>query len=158
MSTPGAPPKRAPRPGRPRRFPPARRTGGPRAPGPSRTTRWARVRGERGQVAIEYVGLLPVLLIVALAAVQLGLAVYAAQQAGTAARAAARVASRQEAGGGTGAGTAGRAAVSDWLTVEISESDSGDAVEVTARVQVPSVLPGVGFGTAQRSVTMPRDD
>ncbi|NEC52522.1 septum formation initiator, partial [Actinospica acidiphila] len=36
---------------------------------------------DRGQVAIEYLGFLPVLLIVAMAAVQLGLIAYTAQQA-----------------------------------------------------------------------------
>ncbi len=42
---------------------------------------------DRGQVAIEYLGFIPILLLVALAAVQLGLVAYTAQQAGTAARA-----------------------------------------------------------------------
>lgn len=41
---------------------------------------------DRGQVAIEYLGFIPVLLLVTLAAVQLGLVAYTAEQAGTAAR------------------------------------------------------------------------
>ena len=56
----------------------------------------ARLRGhgrDRGQASIEFLGFLPILLLVALAVVQLGLAAYAVQQAGTGARAAARTAS-----------------------------------------------------------------
>ncbi|MYX55476.1 septum formation initiator, partial [Streptomyces sp. SID8382] len=45
---------------------------------------------DRGSASIEFLGFLPILILVALAAVQLGIAAYAAQQAGTAARAAAR--------------------------------------------------------------------
>jgi Flp pilus assembly protein TadG len=48
---------------------------------------------DRGQVALEYLGFIPVLLIVGLAGVQLGAVAYAAEQAGTAARAGARAAS-----------------------------------------------------------------
>ncbi|MER5180258.1 TadE/TadG family type IV pilus assembly protein [Streptomyces sp. NPDC002896] len=114
-------------------------------------------RRERGQVAIEYVGLLPILLIVGLLAVQLGLALYAAQQAGTAARAAARVASHDNTD--VDYRTAGRDSVSDWLDVQVELDPVGafDEVKVTAKVDVPSVIPGVGFGEAKRSVTMPRD-
>ncbi|MBI0301417.1 pilus assembly protein, partial [Streptomyces sp. PRKS01-29] len=53
-------------------------------------------RGDAGSASIEFLGFLPVLILVALAAVQLGIAAYAAQQAGTAARAAARTASLDE--------------------------------------------------------------
>ncbi|GHH77387.1 septum formation initiator [Streptomyces sulfonofaciens] len=139
-----------------RRPPRTRQARPPRTRCLPRTRRGDRRSGDRGQVAIEYVGLLPILLLVGLAAIQLGLAVYAVQQAGTAARAAARVAS--QAHPAADPQTAGRAAVSDWLTASISRSGGGfDSVEYTARVDVPSIIPGVGFGTAQRSVTMPRD-
>lgn len=66
--------------------------------------------GDRGQVAIEYLGFLPILVLVGMAAVQLGLIAYTAQQAGTAARAGARSASLRES-----AETACAAAVSSWL-------------------------------------------
>ncbi|CAM5480940.1 Flp pilus assembly protein TadG OS=Streptomyces violarus OX=67380 GN=FHS41_002546 PE=4 SV=1 [Streptomyces violarus] len=46
---------------------------------------YVRRERDRGQVAIEYLGFLPILLLVAMAAVQLGLIAYTAQQAGTAA-------------------------------------------------------------------------
>ena len=57
--------------------------------------RW---RDQRGQVALEFTGFLPLLLLAAVAAIQLGLAGYAAVQAGTAARAAARVAGQEDPG------------------------------------------------------------
>ncbi|MFC8014093.1 TadE family protein, partial [Streptomyces cinereoruber] len=51
---------------------------------------------DRGQAAVEYLGFLPILLLVGLAGLQLGIAAYAAQQAGTAARASARAASSDD--------------------------------------------------------------
>ena len=58
-----------------------------------------RKRRDAGQVAIEYLGFIPILLIVALAGIQIGAVAYAAEQAGTAARAGARAASlRQDVG------------------------------------------------------------
>ena len=111
---------------------------------------------DRGQVAVEYVGLLPILIIVALCAVQLGLAVYAVQQAGTASRAAARAAAQNN--HTIDYRSAGEAAVSDWLTARVDPPKvTYDSVEVTVHVDIPSVVPGVGFGSAERSVTMPRD-
>ncbi|MCL2553125.1 MAG: pilus assembly protein, partial [Actinomycetia bacterium] len=49
-------------------------------------------RRDRGVASLEYLGMLPFLLLVALAGIQLGLAAYCAEQAGTAARTAARTA------------------------------------------------------------------
>lgn len=129
----------------------------------TRTAVLSRARGrgsrpgrDRGQVAIEYVGLLPILLFVALCAVQLGLAIYAVQQAGTAARAAARVASQAHTTADPQA--AGNDAVSDWLDASVDPPAVGyDSVKVTAHVHIPTVVPGLDFGTAERSVTMPRD-
>ncbi|MDX3851676.1 TadE/TadG family type IV pilus assembly protein [Streptomyces sp. AK02-01A] len=113
---------------------------------------------DRGQAAVELVGWIPLLLLVALAAVQLGLAIFAVQQAGTASRAAARVASQSDYMD-VDYETAGRAAMSDWLAqdAEFTAPTAGDAVTVTARVQIPSLLPGVTLGDAERSATMPRD-
>ncbi|MEU7282583.1 TadE family protein [Streptomyces sp. NPDC045431] len=108
---------------------------------------------ERGQAAIEYVGMLGLLLFVAMAVVQLGLAVYAAQQAGTASRAAARAVSLDQGS----AQQAGRAAMSDWLEASFEEARTGDGVQVTARVEVPSVVPGLSFGPIRKSTTMPMD-
>lgn len=107
---------------------------------------------DRGQVAIEYLGFLPVLLAVALAAVQLGLIAYAAQQAGTAARTGARSASLRE----DYAGDCARA-VSSWLDASCAPSYSDKEVQVTSTVVIPSVIPGIGFGEAHRTATMPLD-
>ncbi|MEU1181628.1 TadE family protein [Streptomyces sp. NPDC005820] len=121
--------------------------------GRERTRLRRRGRGDRGQVALEYLGFLPLLLIVALGAVQLGLFAYAAQQAGTAARTGARSASLDQ----DFAGDCARA-VSSWLSVSCSSADLGDEVQVTSTVTIPSVIPGIGnFGTARKTATMPVD-
>ncbi|MFJ7332164.1 TadE/TadG family type IV pilus assembly protein [Streptomyces sp. NPDC101110] len=114
----------------------------------------SRQRRDRGQVAIEYIGFLPILLLVALAAVQLGLIAYTAQQAGTAARAGARSASL---GGPAEADC--KAAVSSWLAGRTScpPSIGGEEVTVTATVQIPSLVPGWEFDPAVKTATMPRD-
>jgi hypothetical protein len=114
-------------------------------------------RRDRGQVAIEYLGFLPLLLLVGLLAIQAGLAAYAANQAGTGARAAARMASMSSGGCDE---EAGKDAMSGW-TAERAEIDdrlsSFDEVTCTARVDVPDILPGVHiWSTAERSSTMPR--
>lgn len=118
--------------------------------------RGTRGRRDRGQVAIEFIGFLPLLLVLALGAVQLGLGAYAAQQAGTAARAAARTATLDDAEVGPEA--AGRAAVSGWLAdgTSIGLREAGNEARATATVEIPSVIPGVRFGSAKRSATMPR--
>lgn len=108
--------------------------------------------GDRGQVAIEYLGFIPILLLVAMAGVQIGLVAYAAQQAGTAARAGARAASLENSAQ-VGCATA----ISDWLSVSCSEAVGGDEVTVTATVQIPSIVPGWEFDPAQKTATMPLD-
>lgn len=110
---------------------------------------------DRGQVAIEYLGFIPVLLLVGLAAIQLGVVAYAAQQAGTAARAGARAASLEE-----DVGAACAEAVSGKLAVTCGSSGGGGAgstVTVTSHVTIPSVFPGLGDFQATRSATMPVD-
>ncbi|MEU9069689.1 TadE/TadG family type IV pilus assembly protein [Streptomyces sp. NPDC048109] len=113
-----------------------------------------RVR-DRGQVAIEYLGFLPILVLVGMAVVQLGLIAYTAQQAGTAARAGARSASL-----GESAGAACAVAVSSRLadgTSCLESSYGGDEVTVTATVEIPSIVPGWDFDPARRTATMPLD-
>ncbi|MFF6951535.1 TadE/TadG family type IV pilus assembly protein [Streptomyces iakyrus] len=113
----------------------------------------ARKHRDRGQVAIEYIGFLPILLLVALAAVQLGLIAYTAQQAGTAARTGARSASLE------GPHEADcRAAVSSWLNViGCVPSYGADEVTITATVEIPSLVPGWDFDPAVKTATMPLD-
>ncbi|MER6913666.1 TadE/TadG family type IV pilus assembly protein [Streptomyces sp. NPDC000594] len=118
------------------------------------------VRGERerGQAAIEYAGVLTLLLIVALAALQLGVVAYTAQQAGTAARAAARAAALPDADAGQ-AQEAGLASMSGWLRdgASVGVPGCGEQVTATVSVEVPALIPLFDFGTAERSVTMPCD-
>ncbi|WP_055599728.1 TadE/TadG family type IV pilus assembly protein [Streptomyces aureus] len=116
-------------------------------------------RRDRGQAAIEYLGFLPILLIVGLAGLQLGIAAYAAQQAGTAARAAARAES-SDAEDGPDAQTAATAAVSGWVDPSVVVgSPGGDEVTVTVRVKIPSVVPFVDdFGSVEKTATMPLPD
>lgn len=123
----------------------------------------ARLRGtgrDRGTVSIEFLGFLPILLVVGLAVVQLGLAAFAIQQAGTGARAAAHAASMDESDHPPAPEAAGRAAMTGWVAraAQVSvDGGGGDAVSATVRVTIPSLLPGVDdFGTASRTATMPR--
>ncbi|SES12938.1 TadE-like protein [Streptomyces sp. yr375] len=110
-------------------------------------------RRDQGQVALEYLGFVPLLLLVALAAVQLGLIAYAAQQAGTAARTGARSAALRE----DYQGDCQRAA-SSWLNASCEPAYVGDDVRVTSTVTIPSVIPGIGdFGQAHKTATMPLD-
>jgi Flp pilus assembly protein TadG len=123
---------------------------------------WRRRRGtemsydrkvrDRGQVAIEYLGFIPILILVAMAGVQIGLIAYTAQQAGTAARAGARAASLENS-----AQEGCTTAVSDWLSVTCTEAGGDDSVTVTATVVIPSIVPGWDFGDANKTATMPLD-
>lgn len=111
-------------------------------------------RRDRGQVAVEYLGFIPVLMLVAMAVVQIGLIAYTAQQAGTAARAGARAASLGQSSEQACAG-----AVSGWLAGGTScpASYGGKEVTVTAGVHIPSIVPGWDFGRAHKTATMPLD-
>lgn len=114
---------------------------------------------DRGSASLEFLGMLPILLLVALAGVQLGLAAYTAAQAGTAARAAARMAALH--GPPVSGSVAGTEAVSSWLqdgTQIATTGDTGDSVQATATVEIPSVLPGLSPGSVTRTATMPRED
>lgn len=113
---------------------------------------YTRTARDRGQVAIEYLGFLPILLIVGMAVVQLGLIAYTAQQAGTAARAGARAASLAKS-----AQDGCVNAISDWLSVTCGAAQNGDTVTVTATVQIPSIVPGWDFDPARKTATMPLD-
>ncbi|MEU6771160.1 TadE/TadG family type IV pilus assembly protein [Streptomyces sp. NPDC046759] len=115
---------------------------------------YRRGRRDAGQVAIEYLGFVPVLLIVAMAGIQIGAIAYAAEQAGTAARAGARAASLEQ-----DPQQACAQAVSGALSVSCGRGGGGDAgtVTVTATVEVPQIVPGWHFDPAVKSATMPLD-
>ncbi|WP_327656365.1 TadE/TadG family type IV pilus assembly protein [Streptomyces sp. NBC_00483] len=102
---------------------------------------------------LEFAGFLPFLLVIGMAAIQLGLVGYAANQAGSAARAAARSESLAP---GT-AQAAADAAASAWLNPEAA-GGGGDAVTYTVTVHVPPVIPLFGDGWyLHRTATMPND-
>ena len=114
-----------------------------------RTRRW----DDRGVSMLEFAGFLPILLLIGMAAIQLGLIGYGASQAGTGARAAARAASQN----GDGA-AAGNAAVSGWLSPSVNAPKGADTTTTaTVTVTVPSVIPFFGKVTVTRHVTMPND-
>jgi len=109
---------------------------------------------DRGQTVLEYVGVVPMLIFIGLLVVQLGLALFAVQQAGTSARAAARVASYDL----PGCQQAGHDALSSWLSASFDCRPGSDEVTVTAHVRIPSLIPGLlGGAEATRSATMPKD-
>lgn len=113
-------------------------------------------RGDRGVSILEFAGFLPVLLLVGMAAIQLGLIGYGVNQAGSGARAAARAASQQ---GGPPAGeAAGRAAVSGWLNPNVDPVSGPDLTTATVTVTVPNVIPLFDRYTITRRATMPTDD
>lgn len=126
---------------------------------PHRDPHRGRVRGriparDRGQVALEYIGFIPILLFVALCGIQLGWVAYVHQQAQTAARTAARVEARNP-----GAGSAaGSAAVKASLGAVVSVSTTDDAVTATATITINSIVPGLDIDPATATATMPNDD
>ncbi|MEV7087352.1 TadE/TadG family type IV pilus assembly protein [Streptomyces sp. NPDC093085] len=120
-----------------------------------------RRRRDAGQVAIEYVGFIPLLLIVGLLAIQLGIAAYTANQAGTAARVAARTASQDWLDRELTPDAAARSSISRWLrksdTYDSEVHYNGRDVTYTVKLKIPSVIPGMEgrWGKATRSSTMP---
>ncbi|MFC7217250.1 TadE family protein [Streptomyces polyrhachis] len=130
-----------------------------RAPRDTRTTRAPRATRDRGQVSLEFLGFLPILLAVALAVIQLGIAAYTVQQAGTAARAAARADTRD--GFLKSCEAAAYAAVSDYVRdgMRPASCDRGlDRTSATVTVTIPSIIPGVGFGTTTKTAVMPKSE
>jgi len=111
------------------------------------------LRDDRGVSMLEFAGFLPILLVIGMAAIQLGLIGYGINQAGSGARAAARVASQD----GDGP-AAGRAAVSGWLDPNVPPPvRDADTTTATVRVQVPAVIPLFNAMTVTRHATMPND-
>ncbi|MFD9355526.1 TadE/TadG family type IV pilus assembly protein [Streptomyces sp. NPDC060031] len=111
-------------------------------------------RSDRGQVALEYIGFVPILLFVALCGIQLGWVAYVHEQADTAARTAARV----EARNGDGGEAAGAASVKGGLDIRVVVTKSADAVTATATIRVNSIVPGLDISDAVATAVMPNDD
>ncbi|MFB6579888.1 MULTISPECIES: TadE/TadG family type IV pilus assembly protein [unclassified Streptomyces] len=117
----------------------------------NRKRKW---RSDRGQVAIEYIGFVPILLFVALCGIQLGWVGYVHEQADTAARTAARV----EARNGEGGVAAGVAAVRAGLDPDVKVSKTADAVTAVATIKIKSIVPGLDLNDAVATAIMPNDD
>lgn len=101
------------------------------------TGRW---RDQRGQAAIEFVGLLPLLLVAAMFAWQILIVGYTATSTTNAARTASRVATRD--------GDAEKAAT-EALPGVLREGAKAkvDGTRVTLEVAVPILMPGVRAGS-----------
>ncbi|MGR4883237.1 TadE/TadG family type IV pilus assembly protein [Streptomyces sp. LARHCF249] len=113
-----------------------------------------RMRSDRGQVAIEYIGFVPILLFVALCGIQLGWVAYVHEQADTAARTAARVEARHPGRGEA----AGRAAIREGLNATVSVPAGGDAVTATVTIKINAIVPGLEISDAVATAVMPNDD
>ncbi|MFD6231107.1 TadE/TadG family type IV pilus assembly protein [Streptomyces sp. NPDC060232] len=113
-----------------------------------------RIRSDRGQVALEYIGFIPILLFVALCGIQLGWVAYVHEQADTAARTAARV-EAQHRGRGEAAGVA---AVREGLGARVAVSRTADAVTAVVTIPVNSIIPGLDPDPARATAVMPNDD
>ena len=111
-------------------------------------------RSDRGQVALEYIGFIPILLFVALCGIQLGWVAYVHEQADTAARTAARV----EARNGSGGEAAGVAAVREGIGVDVKVTKNADAVTAVATIHINAIVPGLKLDDAKATAIMPNDD
>lgn len=111
---------------------------------------------DKGQVALEYIGFLPILLLVGLGGIQLGWSAYVVQQAQTAARTAARVEAREPGEGEQ----AGLAAITPSLVAGavVDVNKTPDAVRATVRLTIESILPGMADRSVIRTAVMPNDD
>ncbi|MFF5803327.1 MULTISPECIES: TadE/TadG family type IV pilus assembly protein [unclassified Streptomyces] len=125
-------------------------------PNPRSTRRRGGGGGDRGQVALEYIGFIPILLLVALCGIQLGWAAYVVQQADTAARTAARAEARSPGTGAAAGSQAIRPSLAAAATVDVAKTP--DAVTVTVTIPITSIVPGVGANSAVRTAVMPNDD
>ncbi|MFF4366361.1 TadE/TadG family type IV pilus assembly protein [Streptomyces sp. NPDC001594] len=132
----------------------ALRAAGPASPPPRPGRTWRALRSDRGQVALEYIGFVPILLFVALCGIQLGWIAYVHEQADTAARTAARVEAKHPGRGEA----AGRAAIRDGLSAQISVPSGGDAITATVTIKINSIVPGLDIPEAKATAVMPNDD
>ncbi|MFD9355527.1 TadE/TadG family type IV pilus assembly protein [Streptomyces sp. NPDC060031] len=102
-----------------------------------------RLRSDRGQVAVEFVGTVPLILLLVTAVWECVLIGYAFSLAGNAADEAARAGAVK--GPGACAAAAGEHISAAWaLTVRCEES--GDVYRATVSLNIPVLFPGLGFG------------
>lgn len=102
---------------------------------------------ERGTSTLEVAGLAPVVLLVAMALLYAGLALYGVTATQTAARQGARAASL-----GDDPAAAARAAVPGWLTPEVTSFPTADGTTVRVRTDLPDFLPGTDLAVTREAV------
>ncbi len=111
-------------------------------------------RGDRGSASLEFLGILPLLGVALLAALQLTFAYAAANSTSAAARAAARATSQ-----GGSADDAAAAAVPGWLRDDITVVGPTPLdARVTVRTRGPKVLPLVPDYVITRAAWFPRTE
>ncbi|MFD7080392.1 MULTISPECIES: TadE/TadG family type IV pilus assembly protein [unclassified Streptomyces] len=101
-------------------------------------------RRDRGQVAVEFVGMVPLILLLVAAVWECVLIGYAFSLAGNAADEAARVGAVH--GDGACADAAGRHIGGAWH-MEVICGESGDVYKATVRLNLPVFFPGLDIGT-----------
>ncbi|MFK0232426.1 TadE/TadG family type IV pilus assembly protein [Streptomyces vinaceus] len=101
-------------------------------------------RRDRGQVAVEFVGMVPLILLLVAAVWECVLIGYAFSLAGNAADEAARVGAVH--GGGACEAAARRHIGTAWH-VSVSCGESGDVYKATVELGVPVFFPGLDIGT-----------
>ncbi|WP_327133371.1 pilus assembly protein [Streptomyces sp. NBC_01343] len=101
-------------------------------------------RGDRGQVAVEFVGMVPLILLLVAAVWECVLIGYAFSLAGNAADEAARVGAVHGAGA---CDAAARRHIGTAWHVSVSCGESGDVYKATVELGLPVFFPGLDIGT-----------
>ncbi|MFD8980409.1 TadE/TadG family type IV pilus assembly protein [Streptomyces sp. NPDC059564] len=101
------------------------------------------VRGDRGQVAVEFVGMVPLILLLVAAVWECVLIGYAFSLAGNAADEAARAGAVK--GGGACAAAAGEHVGGAWA-LQVDCGPAGDVYKATVKLKIPVFYPGLDFG------------
>lgn len=111
-----------------------------------------RRRDDRGSAAVEFIGIVPVLVLVTILCVEAFLLASSFSAAEKAARDAARAGSMGEDGS-----AAARASLPDWATVESIDRYGCDGVCYQVRIRVPLVVSGLTSDrvTVTREASMP---
>lgn len=102
---------------------------------------------ERGTATLEVAGLAPLVLMVTMAMLYGGFALYGIGATQTAARHGARAASL-----GDDPAAAARAALPRWLTADVSTMSVDDGTLVRVRTDLPDVLPGTDLVVTREAV------
>ncbi|MFJ6794668.1 TadE/TadG family type IV pilus assembly protein [Streptomyces sp. NPDC091268] len=103
-----------------------------------------RPRGDGGQVAVELVGTVPLILLLLAAVWECVLIGYAFSLAGNAADEAARAGAVK--GHGACVAAAGEHVSASWA-LQVQCRDAGDVYTATVTLNIPVLFPGLGFGS-----------